>query len=125
MSRTNQALLLNAAERAAQRPEFLGWVLVKHMANCGIDSKALAASLRCTPDTMPRLFLCRRPRSEQFAQDIAFISARLSIDGGVLSRIVRQVESITAMTANMLPEVGTLLAARTRPESETSVDDRA
>jgi hypothetical protein len=118
-------LLKIAAERAAQHPAYLGWVLSQFMTSQGISSTALATHLACSEEMMPRLCLCLRPRATQFGQDINAIASTLFIDGCALARIVRQVEAVVAMAEGGLTDRGTLMAARTRPPINPDKGDGA
>jgi hypothetical protein len=80
----------------------------------------IAAMLRCGPDVLDWLSLCRRPAAERFSEDLQTIVARFAIDAVKLGEIVRRVgavellrkgQSSVADNGNSL-----LLAARDRDE---------
>ncbi len=114
MSAREEWLLALAAERAARRPNFLGWLLSQYLSSEGISPEALAAELGCTETDVRRLNLCLRPRSNRFSQDINAIASKLSVDGMVLARIVRRAEALEAMAGRKLTGRGSLMAARRR-----------
>ncbi|HEX2094532.1 MAG TPA: hypothetical protein VHG28_19160 [Longimicrobiaceae bacterium] len=106
-------LLQRAAERAAERPAYLGWVLSRYLDLEGLDWPAVAAALGRSVDFAP-LALCLRPRPDHFAADVRAVAERFDLDAGALARIVRTVDAVDAMAREAPQDRGALLAARER-----------
>jgi hypothetical protein len=81
--------LSSLARQAEQRAGFLAAVLAAYMTREQINDQALAARLGCSPDTLPRLRLCRVPRAAHFDDDIARIAAYTEITVEILARVLR------------------------------------
>ncbi len=118
MNQREKRLLTLAADRTAERPALLGWVLSRYVSSQGISPTALTAELGCSEAAMWRLALCLRPRSDRFAEDVALIASKLSVDEAALARIVRHVQAIDVMSDHSVAERGTLMAARSRRAKE-------
>src|SRR5579871_3708494 len=71
------------AQRLADDPFFLAAALHRFAASAGLDDSALAVRLRCAPEVLTLLRLCRMPRSESpaFGRDVDTIAARFGLDG--------------------------------------------
>jgi hypothetical protein len=123
----HERLLDYAAQRAKARPDYLGWVLARHIERERISEGDLATRLGCAPNDLPRLALCLRPRAEHFADDIRQISTKFHIDATALAAIVRLVESLETLAATnstvLSAEAGLLMAARTRRQPRQVQDN--
>jgi len=75
---------------------------------------ALTAELGCSEAAIWRLAICLRPRSDRFAEDVALIASKLSVDEVALARIIRQVQAIEVMSGRGVAERGAMMAARSR-----------
>lgn len=62
-----------------------------------LDQQRLAARLDCTPETLGRLALCRRPRGDSLIEDIERIAYRFQIHADVLLEIVRRADALGAL----------------------------
>jgi hypothetical protein len=91
ITRTHE-LLAYAAQRAQDRPSYVGWALVQVRAREGLSDAALAARLGLATVDLPRLALCLRPRPEQWDADLAQIAARFGLAPEPLSAVLRAVE---------------------------------
>ena len=122
----HERLLDYAAQRAGARPDYLGWVLARYIERERISEAELATRLGSSPDDLPRLALCLRPRAEHFADDIRQISAKFRIDATALAGIVRLVESLETLAATnptmLSAEAGLLMAARARKQPRQAQD---
>lgn len=104
-----------AAARAAERPFYLARAIAAFMELRHMDERHLAEFLRCSPDMLPLLGLCRRPDADspQFQTDVRRIVKRFDVDARSLLQLLREVSSIEAMRRSQ-PETSTgfLMAAR-------------
>jgi beta-phosphoglucomutase-like phosphatase (HAD superfamily) len=125
----HERLLDYAAQRAKVRPDYLGWVLARYIERERISEAELATRLGSTPQDLPRLALCLRPRAEQFADDIRQISAKFHTDATALAGVVRLVESLETLAATnptkLSAEAGLLMAARARKQPRQIDDDES
>lgn len=90
-TRTAQ-LLSHAARRARDRPAYVAWALAQVQARQGLSDEALAARLGMATVDLPRLALCRRPRPDQWDEDLAQIAGTFRIDPHTLAAVLRAVE---------------------------------
>lgn len=123
MKKEPKELFRIAAERASQRPAFLGWVLAHYVSRSHATPQSLAAELGVSEKQMNNLALCLRPRPERFAQDIDAIATKFSVDRLALARIVRHVEAVARLVQDAESGSGMLLAARRRTTPEGKRDD--
>lgn len=114
MSAEEEGLLKRAADRAAQRPAYMAWVLSQYVSNQGISPTELVAELRSSQRATTSLALCLRPRPDRFVDDVNAMTAKFGVDGVTLARIVKHVEAIEAMAGRSAAASGTLMAARVR-----------
>ena len=90
-----QELLTEAARRAKNRPDYVGWALAQVQAREGLSYEALAARLGIATVDLPRLALCLRPRPDQWDADLTQIAGKFRIDPNTLAAILRAVEAPT------------------------------
>jgi hypothetical protein len=125
----HERLLDYAAQRAKDRPEYLGWVLARYLEREHSSEVELAGRLGMAPRDVARLALCLRPRVEHCAEDIRQISARFHLDAPTLAGIVRLVESLETLAATNpaapTADAGLLMAARARKQSRQVQDDES
>jgi hypothetical protein len=88
-----QELLTEAARRAQDRPDYVGWALARVQAQEGLSDEALAARLGIATVDLPRLALCLRPRPEQWDADLAQITTRFGLALEPLAPVLRVVET--------------------------------
>jgi hypothetical protein len=115
------------AERASFDPEFIGYVLDRYCTAEGITTRSLVGLLRIDEAVLPSLRLCRRPRVDQFGEDIIAVAAHVGADVIALAAILREASAIDAMTGDSISERGFLLAARERyvvPSTSSDSDVR-
>ena len=106
--------------RARSDGFFLGKALSDYQAASHIDDAALAAELRCAPETLSRLVLCRWPddRGPRFAQEVREIAAFAPCDADALIRMLRQVAAVRGFQQGSVGSTqGLLMAARDRHEA--------
>lgn len=120
-------LIAKAAARAAGRPFYLASAIAAFQEVRHMDDRHLAEFLRCSPDTLTRLGLCRRPdvESPQFQADVRQIVQRFDIDAPSLLRLLRKVSTIEAMRRSQ-PETSTgfLMAARDKSRRRRDDDEK-
>ncbi|MER3421190.1 MAG: hypothetical protein C4290_12020 [Chloroflexota bacterium] len=104
------------ARRAEQNAAFMASALAAFRRLQRLDDRALAAFLRCPPEMLPHLALCRRPRpaSPRFQADVTQIAAYVRADPDQLVRLLRRVDVAAAFSADTAAEH--LAAARDREE---------
>lgn len=109
------------AERFEGNPDTLASVFARYREAEGIDEAGLAAYLGITPDLVPHIALCGRPRVDLFPEDIATVADRFGIEPERLAVLVRHVDALEAFK-RVRPErrQGLLAAARDRA-AETSI----
>jgi hypothetical protein len=73
----------------------MAWALARVQAREGLSDEALAARLGLATVDLPRLALCLRPRPDQWAEDLAQIATRFSLDPEPLAAILSPVEAPT------------------------------
>lgn len=121
---TTHSWLQMAADESRHHPWALGSVLRKYMEVESLTDVGLASELRCSPDTVWRLSLCRRPAADRFRADVAAICSRFGIEVGRLVAVIRRVEAVDALGAVTSAESdeatddAMLLAARDRGDPE-------
>jgi len=116
--------LARAAQRAVSHEFFLAGILREYQQANQLDDEALAKSLGCHINDLPRLALCRRPATEQkvFIQDIEHLARRFHLHWDQLASAIRQVDSLRALrqqltsTRNAQQMPGILRAARDRDQ---------
>jgi hypothetical protein len=91
-------LLAEAAERAAERPEFFANVLARYAEIHAFTKQDLCAQLGCDLDTLIRLSLCATPDREPYAFqiDVRRVAEKLGLEPSVLATIVREVDAVEA-----------------------------
>jgi hypothetical protein len=108
-------LLQHAADRAATRPAFLGWVLARYAELEKMGDDVLRQQWQVSTKDWPRLQLCLRPRAEAFLQDVTQIANEFHLDRGALAAVARRVDAVAGLHGSEQPGgPGSLLAARTR-----------
>lgn len=122
----SDALLRWAAGRAARRDVFLASVLLPFAWAEQLDDEALAARLGCPVQDLPKLLLCRRPRTDPagFWEDVQRIAAAHAISPDRLAEVVRLAESVLALQRGSARGArGWLAAARDRPPEPNDTDE--
>lgn len=109
------------ARRVEGDPFFLGSALADYARSEHLDEQGLAATLRCSPETLTRLKLCRRPypEPERFRADLAAIVARFPADPAVLAEAVRRSDALARLRGSSMGP-GALIAARDREEDRAA-----
>jgi hypothetical protein len=92
--------------RAAQRPGFLAGILIPYAQAQGWDEADLAAQVGCPPGILPRLLLCRRPRTLAEATDVAATAAAFGADPQALLSVVRAAEGTDGDSGGATSEDG-------------------
>lgn len=131
-------LLKQAASRAADSDYFLAKVFRTYEKIERLTSSTIAHHLGCTPETLIRVALCRRPYSDdpgRFKADIERIAEHFNLDAPKLANLVRYVDTMKSLSQSpqltvAVSDLGILLTARdqeekTEPkEPEKKVDDK-
>lgn len=110
-------------ERARDDAFFLGKILSEYQEANSLDDPGLAAALRCTPQALSRLVLCRCPddRAASFAQQVQAIATFAACSADALMLLLRHVAAMRALRAPSGKSTGGLLmAARDRHDDEQS-----
>lgn len=133
----DETMLLNLAAGLKDDPTFMSHVLTQYCRLEGLEKDALAAELGIPLSFLARLSLCKRPDSDSpsFIDDISELADFVLADEVKLTRIIREVDSLTALgsfTGNESETeesafgrslAGSLLAAaRDRQEAEDKED---
>jgi hypothetical protein len=116
--------LARLAQQARERQTLLAGLLFAYQEQEGLDESGLAAFLGCAVAALPKLALCRRPRSQTpaFRTDVERIAQYASADAARLVKLIRAVEARAALqhAAEASP---LLLAARDQEEAEPGSKD--
>lgn len=117
------AALRIAASKAAQDPQFLGYVLKLYCHHEGLNEDLLAERLGTEVMFLPRLYLCKRPPTTavDFAARVGRIADYALIDAAALAAIIRQVDALQSLS-DISDSHGLLAAAR--DADEEVVDDQ-
>lgn len=113
--------LTRAFQKAQSNTFFLAKVLAEFQIQNNLDDAAIAESLGCKTDDLPRLGLCRCPDANQptFVTDIDHLANRYHLNANYLANLIRQVSALHAMKEQLRKSSGRqklLLAARDRDE---------
>ena len=86
------------ALRAAERPAYLASALAEYLDVRGWTPDQLAQSLRCAPQQLAKLGLCRRPdlNSLEFHQQVSQIVTHFQLDYWGLRRLLEELALDTA-----------------------------
>lgn len=82
--------LRHLAERVRHDPTFLAAILERVRQDHGWSAAELAAHLGGDEDQLARLRLCRPPRADRWAADVAQIAAHGGIEAGRLAELLRE-----------------------------------
>lgn len=109
-------------ERAMDDPFFVGWALAGYQRVQGFGTVKLTDLLRCTPEAIDRIALCRLPDHEKgnIASDVLKIASFGPCDPEALLSLIRTTVSVhilqgAAVTSEKAPG-DLLMAARDRIE---------
>lgn len=131
-------LLLALSRRLQGDPRFMAHVLSVYSEQEGLGEDDLARELDSPPELLVRLALCKRPDADSvdFAEQVQRLSDYTLIDEDLLTRIIRQVDSLAALAEYpgvLGPEAsteapvnlgsGVLAAARDREEHAAAAED--
>jgi len=138
MSKNDTDYLLKlAASRAAESDYFLAKVLRAYEKFEKLTSAETARHLGCTPETLIRLALCRRPYSGdpgRFKDDVNRIAEHFGLDVAKIANLVRYVDTMESLSespqlTSVVSDRGILLTARDQEqktetkEPEKKADD--
>jgi hypothetical protein len=118
--RKETSWLGHAAERARNEPWTLGWILSRYRAAEGIFDDDVAVELGCDTETLRWIHLCRAPSQARFADDVARIADRFSVEPTRLAALIRRADALAALASPGHEASGAdlLLAARDREDKE-------
>ncbi len=112
------ALLGRMAGRAADRSEYLGWVLARYADSEQSTDEMMARLLRVPAQDLYRIRLCLRPRRRSFAEDVGQIARKFGANEAILAQVIRHVEALEGMKdssgVEQTSDAGLLMAARQR-----------
>ncbi len=105
------------AEKARKDDFFLGKTLAEYQSSNALADDDLAKNLRCTPEALDLLALCRCPDDglDSFRDDVRKIAAFVGCDATVLVLVLREVAATRALRGAS-EDRGLLMAARDRYE---------
>jgi hypothetical protein len=108
--------LIPLAARVENDPFFLASALALYARSEELDDPALAARLGCPVEQLPRLRLCRMPRTDPagFREDIAVLAGHFHLDELVLIEALKRGRVIQRLQGAARAEGGVLMAARDR-----------
>jgi hypothetical protein len=119
-----RALIERAFNRATELDFFIARDLLFYRSLNGMGEEALSVLLRCTPESLHKLGLCRRPDvgSPVFRSQVQKIANFAGVDPVRLAALLRETETAKTMGAfsqspGNLRTVGSLMAARDREEA--------
>jgi hypothetical protein len=104
------------ADRVRRDPAFLASAFHDYAESEGMEATALAVFLGIAPQRLGPLGLCRRPRSDRFAEDIERIAQSFELNADVLAAIVRRSDVLQRMRHAHPRQAGGYAAARDREE---------
>ena len=117
--------LARAAERAAQRKDFLGWDLARLRSFTAVDRHVHARQLELDDAGLTRLELCRSPRRDRrFRSDIEAISGFVHVDARQLAMTVRLADALSALHSAPISTPEAVLAAARDSTGDTSLVDQ-
>jgi hypothetical protein len=124
-NRHSSDLMEQLALRASNDMFFLGNIIAEFKAFNKLSDLDIADYLKCTPDALKRLALCRLPddREDRFRDDINHISLHVKCNADKLIALIRQVNTLRALRGDSTEHAGSsvLMAARDRrSEKRTS-----
>jgi hypothetical protein len=120
----NLSAMSELVKRFRENPDYMAYVLARYQEQEGISDENLAGALGTLPHLAIRLALCRKPDTgaTNFAARVREIADYTLMDESVLANIIRQVNSLQALST--ASERQLLSAARDRgeagPERESS-----
>jgi hypothetical protein len=120
MSPRRKRGLASLLRRTQKDPFFVSHALAGYKSMLSIDDADLMALLRCTPEGLDRLALCRLPddRDIRFADQVRQISTFVSCDAERLLKLLREVAAVGSLRDDRegVTATGLLMAARDRKE---------
>lgn len=93
-------LLVALSRRLKGDPKFMAHVLSVYSEQEGFSEDDLVRELESAPEMVVRLALCKRPDADSldFADQVEQLSDYTLIDETLLTRIIRQVDSLSALS---------------------------
>ncbi len=87
------------ASKASSNEQFLGSLLANFAADNGLEMSDVASKLKCPPENVAILSLCKVPResTQFFHLDVRGISEYSGCDAGELANLVREYRALDAM----------------------------
>jgi hypothetical protein len=116
--------LQSLADHVKDDPFFLALPLRLYAESEQLDDAGLATALRCRPEDLVMIRLCRSPRAEPggFREDVTRVAERFGVEPQTLAEVIRRGQAIHQARARETPAGGSLLAARDREAEEPSED---
>src|SRR5687767_8871304 len=87
-------------KRLEKDPKYMAWILASYQRQEKISENKLLEKLQISHETLLRLALCISPNTEsiEFHEHVRKISSYCNIDGLLIVNIIRQVESLHALS---------------------------
>jgi hypothetical protein len=94
--------LVRLAQRASHMPDFFGFLLSAFQQKEDLTTNKLTKFLGVRPQLLPRLALCRRPKSDSpdLADQISEIARFTETSPDILLTVLRRVEALEALAAH-------------------------
>lgn len=120
---TESPLLARTAARLRDTPGFMSFELHRYRL---VTHREPSNDFDLPKTALVQLGLCRRPRADQFANDVASITEKLHLTPAVLANFVRTTDAVTMLAglngAGSQVESGVLAAARDHDEEHTAFE---
>lgn len=104
--------LKSLAERLERDHRYMSWALTRYQAEEKLSDIKLAEIFRTTPEMLLRLALCKYPdpESTSFISQVKQIASYTNIELTSLVNLIRQVESLEALSNQPTPDLSENLA---------------
>lgn len=91
------------ATKFQDNPAYMAWIISAYQKQEKFPTYKLIEILDTTEETLAKLALCKRPdtNSKDFSKQISHISEYTKIDLPLLLKMIRQVESVIALSSNV------------------------
>jgi hypothetical protein len=113
----------SALRQTGRDPAWVGFWLRRHRDSERLRPLPLARKLGIALEGLALLSLCRTPRADRFAEDLAVICRRTGADASVLAQILRQEQALARWTEQAPAREGWLLAASDRPGEDPAAHE--
>jgi hypothetical protein len=101
LSSTTSEQLAALVKRLEKNRKYMAWILASYQRQEKISENKLLEKLQISHDVLLRLAMCISPNSEsaEFHAQVAQVASYCNIDNSLLTNIIRQVESLDALSS--------------------------